>query len=208
LASVVGLQAAEGAFREYQSRQLPKHILLDLDLALQHALWQASDTALTEVGLPGEYGLQREGIPGFSLGWYLNARLRVEAGLDPNVSVSVAPRSAPRSAPADTRTPYAAVVATAAAAVSLEMSSSAPALGRAQAPTFSPASQPASSASSAGARSASTSTTGAAGCCARSGCLAVAAFKCAACSSASYCGKECQKLDWPAHKAACKRKRG
>jgi hypothetical protein len=29
--------------------------------------------------------------------------------------------------------------------------------------------------------------------------------ECGGCKSAQYCGKACQKADWPAHKATCKR---
>ena len=34
-----------------------------------------------------------------------------------------------------------------------------------------------------------------------------AALKCGGCLGARYCGADCQKRDWPAHKAACKQRR-
>ena len=47
---------------------------------------------------------------------------------------------------------------------------------------------------------------GARGACAACG-AADAPLMCAGCRGARYCGRECQKRDWRAHKAACKQRR-
>jgi ankyrin repeat protein len=44
--------------------------------------------------------------------------------------------------------------------------------------------------------------------CACPGCHNGRAFLCGACKGVGYCSRACQKLQWPAHKAGCKAKRG
>jgi hypothetical protein len=41
--------------------------------------------------------------------------------------------------------------------------------------------------------------------CAASGCAAVAESACSRCTVTYYCSPECQRADWPTHKAACKK---
>jgi hypothetical protein len=40
--------------------------------------------------------------------------------------------------------------------------------------------------------------------CSNSGCEKVSTKKCSGCEEVGYCSQQCQKLNWPDHKAACK----